>query len=200
MHLFEEGYPLSVLPFDGEVLYYGSILESRQAKEYFSHLEKNISWEHDKALIRGKSIVTKRQVAWYGDAGFAYTYSGHTHHSLCWTDQLLKLKNKVEDQCNETFNSCLLNYYENGETGMSWHSDSEKALGKNTVIASLSLGAERKFVFRHKESKKKVNLLLEHGSLLVMKGATQSHWQHALPKTKSVRYPRINLTFRTFKK
>jgi alkylated DNA repair dioxygenase AlkB len=198
MQLFKDQYPLSVLPYDGEVLYYGPILEANQLSHYFSQLLQSIPWEHDKALVRGKIIQTKRQVAWYGEGDFAYTYSGYTHQSLPWTDTLLALKALVEVRCAETFNSCLLNYYQSGETAMAWHSDSEKALGKNTVIASLSLGAERKFVFRHKASRQKVNVNLEDGSLLVMKGSTQSHWQHALPKTKLVKHGRINLTFRQF--
>ena len=103
----------------------------------------------------------------------------------------------VEKETGETFNSCLLNLYHSGDEGMAWHSDGEKDLKKNGAIGSLSFGAERKFSFKHKETKETVSIQLEHGSLLVMKGATQTNWLHRLPPTKRINQPRINLTFRT---
>jgi len=145
----------------------------------------------------GKHFITKRMVAWYGDAGYAYTYSNTTKQALPWTADLLQLKAIVEQHSNTRFNSCLLNLYHDGNEGMAWHSDDEKALGKNTIIASLSLGAERKFAFKHKQTKLTTSVVLQSGSLLVMKGSTQTHWLHALPKTTKVIRPRINLTFRT---
>ncbi|MEM6831840.1 MAG: alpha-ketoglutarate-dependent dioxygenase AlkB, partial [Bacteroidota bacterium] len=123
--------------------------------------------------------------------------SNTTKKALLWTPELLELKQLIEDQSEENYNSCLLNLYHNGDEGMSWHSDAETELKKNGAIASVSLGNDRKFVFKHRQSKEKVSLQLEHGSLLVMKGTTQSHWLHSLPKTKRVTTPRINLTFRT---
>jgi len=135
-------------------------------------------------------------VAWYGDAGFSYTYSNTTKQALPWTKELLELKGIVEKLSGSSFNSCLLNLYHNGEEGMTWHSDDEKCLGKNTVIASLSLGAARKFALKHKQDKQTVTIMLESGSLLVMKGVTQSNWLHSLPKTQKVTKPRVNLTFR----
>ena len=120
-----------------------------------------------------------------------------TKQALAWTPELLKLKTLVEKQSQVSFNSCLLNLYHSGAEGMAWHSDDEAALGRNPVIASLSLGAERKFSFKHKTSKQNFSLVLDHGSLLLMKGATQSHWMHSLPKTVRVSEPRVNLTFRT---
>ena len=111
--------------------------------------------------------------------------------------ELLELKSIIEEKTDLKFNSCLLNLYHNGNEGMAWHSDAEKDLKKNGAIGSLSLGAERKFAFKHKETKETISLILEHGSLLVMKDITQSHWLHRLPPTKRIDKPRINLTFRT---
>jgi len=185
------------LPKDGTVNYYGKVLNQKEADYYLKNLLDTIAWRNDEAVIFGKRIITKRKVAWYGDKQYEYTYSNTTKSALPWTKELLELKLLVEYQTAETFNSCLLNLYHNGEEGMAWHSDGEKDLKKNGAIASLSFGAERKFAFKHKESKETISLVLEHGSLLVMKDSTQSHWLHRLPPTKLIRLPRVNLTFRT---
>lgn len=182
---------------DGIVNYYGTIMDLEEANSYYQKLMKTIAWENDVAVIFGKRIVTKRKVAWYGDQPFEYTYSNNTKKALPWTKELLELKRMSEELTGETFNSCLLNLYHSGEEGMAWHSDAEKDLKRNGAIASLSFGAERKFAFKHKQTKEKVALVLDHGSLLVMKGTTQTHWLHRLPPTKLVKTPRINLTFRT---
>lgn len=187
----------NLLPKDGVVNYYGKLLSGKEAHHYFDYLLKAIAWENDQALIYGKLILTKRKVAWYGDKEFDYTYSNTTKRALPWTAELLTLKTMVEERSGEKFNSCLLNLYHDGEEGMAWHSDAEKDLKKNGAIGSISFGAERKFAFKHKESKEIVSLVLEHGSLLVMKDTTQSHWLHRLPPTKLITEPRINLTFRT---
>lgn len=197
MDLFNSLPESSLLPCDGDVRYYGSILDSKSANHYFDQLLKTILWEHDQTVIFGKLIVTKRKVAWYGDEPFNYTYSKTTKSALPWTKELLELKQIIENKSGETFNSCLLNLYHSGEEGMSWHSDDEKDLKKNGAIASLSLGATRKFAFKHKVSKQTVSVVLENGSLLIMKGRTQSNWLHRLPPTKRISTPRINLTFRT---
>ena len=165
--------------------------------EYFNTFMEQIAWKHDEAKIFGKHYITKRMAAWYGDSEFDYTYSKVTKRAHIWTPELLELKSKVEDVSGDTFNSCLLNLYHDGNEGMGWHSDDEKTLGDEMCIASVSLGAERNFAFKHKQSKEKVNVLLQHGSLLLMKGATQKNWLHRLPPTKKVTRPRINLTFRT---
>jgi alkylated DNA repair dioxygenase AlkB len=185
------------LPFDGCVNYYGQILNNEMSNHYFNHLISNVEWENDKAVIFGKTIITKRKVAWYGDKEFDYTYSNTTKKALPWTKELIELKSIIEEIANEKFNSCLLNLYHSGEEGMAWHSDGEKDLKKNGAIGSLSFGAERKFAFRHKKTKETVSMVLEHGSLLVMKDTTQSHWLHRLPPTKRIFQPRVNLTFRT---
>ena len=160
----------------------------------------SIQWEKDLAVIFGKRIETKRKVAWYADQQFVYRYSGTTKVALPWTQGLKEIKQRVECYSGETYNSCLLNLYHTGEEGMAWHSDAERELRKNGAIASLSLGAERKFSFKHKKSKERVDMHLEHGSLMVMKDTTQSHWLHRLPPTKKVSFPRDNLTFRQINK
>lgn len=185
------------LPQDGIVNYYGTIMNLEEANSYYQKLMETIAWENDVAVIFGKRIVTKRKVAWYGSEPFEYTYSNNTKKALPWTKELLELKKISEELTGEIYNSCLLNLYHSGEEGMAWHSDAEKDLKRNGAIASLSFGAERKFAFKHKQTKEKVALVLDHGSLLVMKGTTQTHWLHRLPPTKLVRTPRVNLTFRT---
>lgn len=196
MNLFEFDTNLNILPYDGKVYYFGSILLFQQAEAYLDSFLNTIRWKNDEAIIYGKHIVTARKAAWYGDKPYSYTYSNNTKRALTWTPELLEIKALVEKQSEVSFNSCLLNLYHSGAEGMAWHSDDETALGKNPVIASLSLGAERKFSFKHKSSKHNVSLVLENGSLLLMQGATQSHWMHSLPKTVKVTEPRINLTFR----
>ncbi|WP_353139377.1 alpha-ketoglutarate-dependent dioxygenase AlkB [Pseudopedobacter sp.] len=197
MNLFsDQPFLENLLPYDGEVLYYGKIFSAHKASEYLESLLNRIEWKHDEAIIFGKHIVTKRMVAWYGDNEYEYTYSNITKKSLPWTSELLELKCIAERKTGEQFNSCLLNLYHDGNEGMAWHSDAEKDLKPNGAIASLSFGAERKFSFKHKESKKNVSLDLQHGSLLLMRGTTQTFWLHRLPPTKKVKTVRINLTFR----
>ena len=187
----------NLLPKDGIVNYYGKLLTNKEANLYFDSLMNTIKWKNDQAIIYGKLIVTKRKVAWYGDTDFKYTYSNTTKRAIPWTKELLELKSIIEEKTGEKFNSCLLNLYHTGDEGMAWHSDAEKDLKKNGAIGSLSFGAERKFAFKHKETKETISLILEHGSLLVMKDTTQSHWLHRLPPTKLTTKPRVNLTFRT---
>ena len=185
------------LPFDGTVNYYGQLWSEQQANMYLNKLLQNIAWQNDELMMFGKKIVTKRKVGWYAEKPFKYTYSKTTKKALPWNEDLMELKAKIEKKSGKTFNSCLLNLYHSGNEGMGWHTDAEPELKKDGAIASLSFGAKRKFVFKHIESKEKVDLFSEHGSLLIMKGTTQSFWQHTLPKTKKVTTPRVNLTFRT---
>jgi len=187
----------NLLPFDGTVNYFGKIMDNRSADSYFENLMRFIVWKNDEAVIYGKKIVTKRKVAWYGEKEFEYTYSNTTKKALPFTKELFELKELIEKLSGETFNSCLLNLYHSGDESMAWHSDAEKDLKKNGCIGSLSFGAERKFGFKHKKTNEKVIVLLEHGSLLLMKDETQSNWLHRLPPTTKVNAPRINLTFRT---
>jgi len=188
---------INLLPKDGIVNYYGKVFSHQEANQYLDCLLGTIEWKNDEAIIFGKRIITKRKVAWYGDQDFEYTYSNTTKRALPWTKELLELKTVTENRTGEKFNSCLLNLYHSGAEGMAWHSDGEKDLKKNGAIGSLSFGAERKFSFKHKTSKETVSVILEHGSLLIMQGTTQSNWLHRLPPTKNTYKERVNLTFRT---
>jgi alkylated DNA repair dioxygenase AlkB len=196
MNLFNDKF-VNVLNKDGKANYYGKVMTTSEANTYYNLLLKNINWKNDEALYHGRHIVTKRKVAWYGDQGFLYTYSNTTKQALPWTNGLIDLKRKTELITNSQFNSCLLNLYHNGNEGTTWHSDDEKSMGKNTVIASLSFGAQRKFSFKHRRTRQTMSLLLENGSLLVMRGNTQSNWLHSLPLSSKINHPKIILTFRT---
>jgi alkylated DNA repair dioxygenase AlkB len=195
-NLFNPDPKINLLPCDGTVHYFGPILSAAETHLNFEELLKNIEWRNDETVIFGRRIITARKVAWYGDSPFSYTYSGTAKEALAWTDELLALRSVVENLTGERFNSCLLNLYHHGGEGMGWHSDDEKTIVKDSAIASLSFGAERKFSFRHRQTKETVSLILENGSLLLMKDTTQTHWQHQLSKSKRIASPRINLTFR----
>ena len=184
MDLFNQKSIKNILPYDGVTNYYGVILNAEKSHFYYSRLLDSIQWKNDEAIIFGKLITTKRKVAWYGEEEFSYTYSKITKTANLWTPELLELKHLVEKESGETYNSCLLNLYHSGEEGMAYHSDGEKMLKKDGAIASLSLGAQRKFSFKHKNTKERIDIVLEQGSLLVMKDVTQSFWLHRLPPTK----------------
>jgi alkylated DNA repair dioxygenase AlkB len=192
--LFE---PENLLPKDGIAIYHGVVFNEQEANEICKDLFETIPWTQDEVVMFGKKIMTKRKVAWYADTGINYTYAGVKKSGLQWTEPLLVIKQKIEDITGATYNACLLNLYHDGQEGMGWHSDGEKELLKHGAIASLSLGAARRFLFKHKLTKEIVGMTLHPGSLLVMKGVTQSNWLHRLPPAKSVLNPRINLTFRT---
>jgi alkylated DNA repair dioxygenase AlkB len=187
----------NLLPRDGEAIYFGPLCTANEADELFAALMEEIDWQHDRVKLYGREIVTKREVAWHGDAAFQYTYSHNTKTALPWTPTLQNIKQMVEAESGDSFNCCLLNLYHSGEEGMAWHADDEKELLPDGAIASVSLGAPRRFVFRHKADKEKAEILLAHGSLLLMRGTTQSHWEHSLPVMKRANGARINLTFRT---
>lgn len=187
----------NLLPRDGEVYYHGVLFSLQQADDYFQRLFTEIDWQPDQARIGGQVIETARKVAWHGEHNFRYRYSGVQKIAKPWTDTLRAIKDNIEQHSQTTYNSCLLNLYHDGSEGMAWHSDGEKDLKQGAAIASVSLGAERRFLFKHKQSKEKVAIVLAHGSLLIMQGETQQHWQHRLPPTVKVTEPRINLTFRT---
>ena len=165
---------------------------------YMRKLTQSVLWRREKIKMWGKEIVTKKRIAWYADDGKSYTYSGSTFFPSQWNNVLLQLKERVENYSEIKFNSVLLNEYPNGEVGMGWHSDDEKELGTDPIIASLSFGANRDFIFKHKTDRsiENVKLHLKSGSLLLMLGSTQHYWKHSLPKRLKVKEPRINLTFR----
>jgi alkylated DNA repair dioxygenase AlkB len=189
-------HPPNILNQDGIVLYHEQVISEEQIKQLYDDLLNNINWENERVVMFGKEIITKRKVAFYSDSLIEYRYSSKTKIGLPWKDTLVTLKNIVESITNETYNACLLNLYHNGEESMGWHSDNEKEIVANSSIASLSIGATRKFSFKHKVTKETISIQLENGSLLEMKGTIQSYWWHALTKSKKVTEPRINLTFR----
>ena len=187
----------TIINKDGIAIYTDSLIPAEKSELFLLQLSKNIQWKNDESVIFGKHYITRRKTAWYGDRPFNYTYSKIKRTALPWTDELLEIKNIVENNESTKFNSCLLNLYHDGDDGMGWHSDNEKELIKDGVIASVSLGAERKFSFRHKKTKEKIDMILRNGSLLVMKKQIQTHWMHQLPRSKKIKEQRINLTFRT---
>ncbi len=195
MDLFR-GNREQILPRDGEAIYHSPVFSEGESAEILSSLLAEIPWQSDEVVMFGKRIVTARQVAWFADDQVPYSYSGTTRTAHPWSPRLTDLREKAEQLTGTTYNSCLLNLYHHGEEGMGWHSDDEKAIVPGSSIASLSFGAERKFAFKHKQTKEAVSLLLENGSLLDMRGETQRHWLHQLPKTKKISTPRVNLTFR----
>jgi alkylated DNA repair dioxygenase AlkB len=157
----------------------------------------NIRWKQDRMKLYGKSIPLPRLTAWYGDRGAAYTYSGIKSEPNPWTDGLLHIKQRIEKAVDSTFNCVLLNWYRDGRDSLSWHADDEKELGSDPVIASANFGATRDFQLRHNSDPDlKITIPLEHGTLLVMRGALQRHWKHAVPKRANVSGSRFNLTFR----
>lgn len=196
MDLFNNNPIKNILPFDGEVYYYPNVLNIKDSKDYYLKLLNNITWKNDEAIMFGKHITTKRKVALYGDENYFYHYSNINKTALPWNKDLKTLKLIIEKKCNHTFNACLLNLYHTGSEGMGWHTDNEKNLGTNPIIASVSFGADRKFMFKHKTTKQTISIPLEKGSLLVMKGSTQNNWLHKLPTSTAIKSPRINLTFR----
>ena len=199
MELFPAGSSVNLLPEDGSVRYFGTILE-RGGTELMARLLEETPWAPDELVMFGKRITTKREVAWMGDEGFCYRYSGTEKVAAPWSPAVQESRELIEAKLERSFNSCLLNLYHDGGEGMGWHSDDEPELEPDAPIASLSLGAERRFRFRHKESRRTVDVVLEPGSLLVMEGETQRFWQHSLPKTTKVKEPRVNLTFRVFRR
>lgn len=188
----------NLLPFDGEAYFFvGNSFF--QKEKLFDKLKEEVDWKQDEVVMFGKRLTLRRLSAWYGDEPFEYTYSKVSRQALPWTETLAEIKSQVEKISGETFNSCLLNFYHDGADSMGWHSDDEPELDPNASIASVSLGAERKFAFKHKRSKETVSTFLENGSLLLMKPPTQEHWLHTLRKSKKVSEGRINLTFRRYK-
>ena len=187
----------NVLPKHGQVFVQDSFYSSSESTEFLNCLFKNLMWTQRSIQIFGRSVKEPRLSAWYGDPEAVYTYSGQTMAPLQWTAELLQIKHKVEAELKTTFNSVLANYYRDGQDYMGAHSDDEKELGVEPIIASLSFGSTRDFVFSLKKNTQcKVKIPLQSGSLLVMSGETQKYWKHALPKRLKVEAPRLNLTFR----
>ena len=185
---------------DTEISYDEHFLSHNEASTYFDVLRKETDWQQDRIKVFGKEYDQPRLTALYADNKNPYTYSNITMHPTPFSPVLLEIKSKIEKKLDQTFTTCLLNLYRNGQDSNGWHADNEKELGKNPVIASVSLGAERLFHMKHRTDKtQKLRLNLAHGSLLVMSGSTQHHWLHQIPKTKKNVGERINLTFRIIK-
>ncbi|MDM7861714.1 alpha-ketoglutarate-dependent dioxygenase AlkB [Alteromonas sp. ASW11-36] len=181
---------------DAEVIYIPNWLAAEKATQYYHKLAESLVWRQDTIRLYGKEHLIPRQQCWYGDSGAVYQYSGLDLTPLPWTEELQALKQACESASDAQFNSVLANWYQHGQHSMGMHSDDEPELGAQPTIASLSLGAERNFIFKHKRDKTRHSVLLEHGSLLIMAGMTQDHWQHGLNKTVKPIGGRINLTFR----
>ncbi|MBR9861161.1 alpha-ketoglutarate-dependent dioxygenase AlkB [bacterium] len=183
---------------EGEVEYYPGYLHTAAADDLYSTLLNEDCWLQDSIQMFGKRITPKRLYAFMGDRDFSYTYSQNEHRATPWLAELTPIKDRMNREFDVQLNCCLLNLYKNGTEYMGWHSDNEPEMRSSPLIASLSLGASRKFKLKHRKSQEEVEIMLEHGSLLIMKHPLQDFWKHALPKMLKVKEPRINLTFRTF--
>ena len=201
LNLFDNSLnePAVIKVTNGEYVYIPDFFDSEKSNTYFTTLFGKIAWEQEEMKMYGKTVKFPRLTAWYGDNNKPYTFSGITLKPKFWTKELLEIKQLIESKFEGDFNSVLLNLYRDGNDSISWHTDAEKELGKNPVIASVSFGTTRKFQLRHKETKERIDIDLTHGSLLVMQGELQHYWQHQIPKTKRKIEKRINLTFRQIK-
>lgn len=184
---------------NGEYYYYPAFFKKSESDVYFKELRQNIQWKQESMNMYGKKIDFPRLTSWYGNNDKPYSFSGITLQPLLWSRDLLSIKSAIEPIAKTSFNSVLLNLYRNGNDSISWHTDAERELGVNPVIASVNFGATRKFQMRHIKTKEKIEVELTHGSLLIMQGELQHFWQHQVPKTSKLVGERINLTFRVIK-
>lgn len=184
---------------DAEIEYYPDFFSSAKANELLLKLQNEIPWRQDNITVYGKSHAQPRLTALFGNEGKPYGYSNIVMQPHHWSPLIVFIKEEIEKICNENFTTVLLNLYRDGQDSNGWHADNEKELGRNPVIASVSFGAERVFQLKHNQLELKQNIVLQHGSLLIMKGTTQHFWKHQIPKTKKEIEPRINLTFRIIK-
>ncbi len=184
---------------NGEYIFYPNFFSKSESDSLLKNLRSNIIWKQESMNMYGKKIDFPRLTAWYGNNDKPYSFSGITLQPLPWTSEILTIKSKIESIAKTEFNSVLLNLYRDGNDSISWHTDAEKELGINPIIASVNFGATRKFQLRHIKTKEKLEIELTHGSLLIMQGELQHFWQHQVPKTSKVVGERINLTFRVIK-
>ncbi len=184
---------------NGEYIFYPNFFSKAESDSFLKNLRNNIVWKQESMNMYGKKIDFPRLTAWYGNNDKPYSFSGITLQPLPWSSEILSIKSKIEPVAKTAFNSVLLNLYRDGNDSISWHTDAEKELGTNPVIASVNFGATRKFQLRHIKTKEKLEIELTHGSLLIMQGELQHFWQHQVPKTSKVVGERINLTFRVIK-
>ena len=183
---------------DGVFEYWPGFLDPEEASSYFAALQSRIDWHTPRVFVYGRWIDSPRQSAWYGDRGAVYRYSGTINEPIPWLPELKALRERLNDFCKNQFNSMLANHYRSGNDSMGWHSDDEKELGPDPVIASISLGGARRFLLRHRRRQDLPTheIMLENGSLLVMRASSQGAWRHSIPKTRRAVAPRINLTYR----
>jgi alkylated DNA repair dioxygenase AlkB len=187
----------NLLPFQGESRLYPDFFSQKLADIYFRKLQDSLDWKQEPIRMFGKMVMQPRLTALYGDPDRPYGYSGIAMNALDWTSELRGMKERLQEFSGIEFTHVLCNYYRDGQDSMGWHRDNEAVLGKNPSIASITFGATRLFQVRHYETKShKIDIPLTHGSLLMMSGESQNHWEHQIPKTKKVFGPRINLTFR----
>jgi len=184
---------------NGEYIFYPNFYSKSESDIILQKLKSEIEWKQESMNMYGKQVNFPRLTAWYGDNDRPYSFSGIKLEPKNWTKELYEIKEKVELISKVKFNSALLNRYRSGNDSISWHTDAEKELGINPVIASVNFGATRKFQLRHLKTKEKLELELTHGSLLIMQGELQHFWQHQVPKTNKNVDERINLTFRVIK-
>lgn len=185
----------TILPFQGDVHYESAFFPKKESDDYLQKLGKELPWKQEPIVLFGKKIMQPRLTNWVGEK--PYTYSGITMQPHPFGETLMAIKNKLEAFTHCQFNTALLNLYRNGTDSMGWHRDNEKELGPAPIIASVSFGAVREFQFRHYQTKDHLTKLpLEHGSLLIMRGLTNTYWEHRIPKTNKPLQPRINITFR----
>ena len=196
LSLFGEAGQSASLPF--ELLdYRPGFFDPHESGLFLQTFINTVPWAQESIQMYGKLVKTPRLTAWYGDKGKDYTFSGTKYHPIPWTDDLLKIKEKIEPIAGTRFNSVLLNYYRDGNDSVAWHSDDEYELGADPIIASVSFGQVRRFDIRHKTDRdRKYSVYLENGSLLLMKGDLQHHWYHRIPKSVKPMKERVNLTFR----
>lgn len=187
---------IKIIAPDASLTFIPHFLPLAQSRVLLASFSQQLAWQQDTLPMYGKQVAIPRLQAWYSDTGIDYGYSGIRLQPNCWLPELLQLKTQLEQACQHTFNAVLANLYRNGNDTVGWHSDDEPELGINPVIASISLGDSRDFQMKHKVTSEKLTIPLTCGSLLIMSGTTQRYWQHCLPRTKRVKSPRINLTFR----
>lgn len=181
---------------NGKIAKVDAWLSQEHSQSLYQQLLAYPGWQQHSIRMFGKQVLEPRLSSWMADEGVNYRYSGKLREASAWLPKVKQVSEEISAYCSADFNSVLLNYYRNGTDSMGWHGDNEPELGELPVIASLSLGATRRFLFRHRQTKQVIELHLADGDLLIMNGLCQNQWQHSLPKSPAVQQPRINLTFR----
>jgi alkylated DNA repair dioxygenase AlkB len=195
-----DSFPVGLTKIEnGEIQFFPNFFSKSESDIYLTALKDNIKWKQQSMNMYGRKIDFPRLTAWYGDNDKPYSFSGITLQPHDWNVEILQIKEKIEPLAEVVFNSVLLNLYRSGNDSISWHTDAEKELGDNPIIASVNFGATRKFQLKHIKTKEKLEIELSHGSLLIMQGELQHFWQHQVPKTSKPVSERVNLTFRVIK-